>query len=152
MVKRMVIYRLRQLEELGWNDEDLGRALKITKDSVQRLKQGRAEISATTELELRKILSGYVRKRMMEAGVVPPRRVRTERLPAPPRPIEPPSPDRGVYLEDIPAPGETWYKIVLANGKVGTVHLPNELVDAGLYQNLCRRLDMLDPAQNLKAI
>lgn len=65
---------------------------------------------------------------------------------------EPPPRERGVYLEDIPAPGETWYKMVLSNGKVGIIHLPNELVDAGLYQNLCRRLDQLDPVTTLRAI
>lgn len=73
---------------------------------------------------------------------------------APPVPqaTEPPCPERGVYLEDIPAPGETWYKVVHSSGKVGIIHLPNELVDAGLYQNLCRRLDLLDPLTTLRAI
>jgi len=148
MVKQMVIYRLRQLNDLGWTDEDLAKGLKITLDSVRRLKAGKAEISATTQLELGKILSGYIRKRIIESGVVPPRVVREN---APPPPSEQ-RPERGVYIEDIPAPGETWYKLVLSNGKVGIVHLPNELVDSGLYQNLCRRLEMKDPVTTLKAI
>src|SRR5437016_2831119 len=131
MVKQMVIYRLRQLEKLGWAEEDLAKALKITPASLERLKTGKAGISATTELELGKLLSQYVRKKMIESGHRPPkvihRRSQTP-LPAPPA-IEPPNPKRGVYLEDVPAPGETWYKVILSNGKVGIVHLPSELVD-----------------------
>jgi hypothetical protein len=149
----MVIYRLRQLEALGWTDETLSRALKITLDSLDRLKKGKVDLSPTTEIELGKILSNYVRKKLIESGVAPPRIVHENSpKPAPAAPAPPPPSLRGVYVEDIPAPGETWYKIVLSNGKVGTVHFPNELVDGGLYANLCRRLDAKDPEQTLKAI
>lgn len=148
MLKRMVIYRLRQLQDLGWSEEHLSRALKVSPDSLRRLMTGKAEISAPTELELGKILSQYVRRKLLESGVVPPRIVHQNNSPPP----APATPERGVYIEDIPAPGETWYKIVLSNGKVGIVHLPNELVDSGLYENLCRRLDARDSVKTLKAI
>jgi DNA-binding Xre family transcriptional regulator len=148
MIQRMVIYRLRQLADLGWTDNDLARAMKITPETLQRLKKGKAQISITTELELRKILSHYVRKRLIEAGVVPPRVVHENTKLPPPLPVQ----SRGVYTEEIAPPGETWYKIVLSSGKVGIVHFPNELVDSGLLENLWRRLDARDPAASLKAI
>lgn len=62
-------------------------------------------------------------------------------------------PIRGVYIEEIAAPGEHWYKLVLSNGKVGTVHLPDELVDDLLVERLLIYLDASDPVQTkLKAI
>ena len=57
-----------------------------------------------------------------------------------------PSNDRGVYVEEITPPDEQWYKIVLSSGKVGTVHLPNELVDATVLDEYLRcLLDTIDP-------
>ncbi|MDB4871982.1 MAG: hypothetical protein JWL97_2986 [Gemmatimonadales bacterium] len=152
MLKRMVIYRLRQLQELGWTEEQLARALKITEDSVRRLKAGKAEISSTTELELGKVLSNYVRRKLIESGVVPPRIVHENAPPSPPVSAAPSTAERGVYVEEIAPPGETWYKVVLSTGKVGIVHFPDELVDPGLYENLCRRLERKDSLQTLKAI
>lgn len=64
-----------------------------------------------------------------------------------------PHADRGVYEEEVAPPGEHWYKIVLSSGKVGLVHFPDELVDAGLIDSLRHRLDAKDPVQaKLKAI
>lgn len=60
---------------------------------------------------------------------------------------------RGVYEEEVAPPGEHWYKIVLSSGKVGLVHFPDELVDAGLIDSLRHRLDARDPVQpKLRAI
>jgi hypothetical protein len=57
-----------------------------------------------------------------------------------------PSNDRGVYVEAITPPDEHWYKIVLSNGKVGTVHLPDELVDSTVLDEYLRcLLDTIDP-------
>lgn len=57
-----------------------------------------------------------------------------------------PSNDRGVYVEEITPPDEHWYKIVLSNGKVGTVHLPDELVDSTVLDEYLRcLLDTIDP-------
>lgn len=62
-------------------------------------------------------------------------------------------PLRGVYEEEIASPGEHWYKVVLSSGKVGLVHFPDELVDAGLIDILRVRLDAKDPVRaKLKAI
>lgn len=62
------------------------------------------------------------------------------------------APVRGVYEEEVAPPGEHWYKIVLSSGKVGIVHLPDELVDEDLAENLWKRLDAKDPQRHLKAI
>lgn len=62
------------------------------------------------------------------------------------------SPVRGVYEEEIAPPGERWFKVVTSSGKVGTVHLPAELVDPAFAENLKRRLDALDPARKLKIV
>lgn len=59
---------------------------------------------------------------------------------------------RGVYVEEICPDGECWYKLVLSSGKVGVVHLPAELCDETLEENLWRRLDAKDPVRRLKAI
>jgi hypothetical protein len=59
---------------------------------------------------------------------------------------------RGVYEEEIAAPGERWFKVVTSSGKVGTVHLPAELVDEAMMENLWRRLDRHDPAVKLKIV
>jgi len=57
-----------------------------------------------------------------------------------------PSNDRGVYVEEITPPGELWYKVVLANGKIGIVHLPDEFVDASVLDEYLRcLLDTIDP-------
>ncbi len=60
--------------------------------------------------------------------------------------------ERGVFEEEIAPPGERWFKVVTSTGKVGTVHLPAELVDPPLLENLWRRLDRLDPERILKVI
>jgi hypothetical protein len=60
-------------------------------------------------------------------------------------PKSPPK-DRGVYVEEIAPPGEHWYKFVLSNGKIGTVHLPDELVDSSVLDEYLRcLLDTIDP-------
>ena len=62
-------------------------------------------------------------------------------------------PIRGVYEEEIAPPGEHWYKVVLSSGKVGSVHFPDELVDAQLVGRLRTHLDVQDPVRaKLKAI
>lgn len=61
-------------------------------------------------------------------------------------------PSRGVYRERIAPNGEQWYKIVTSTGKVGIVHLPAELCDASLEENLWKRLDAMDKERHLKAI
>lgn len=61
-------------------------------------------------------------------------------------------PERGVYRERIAPPGEQWYKIVTSTGKVGMVHLPDELCDPGLEENLWKRLDAKDKGRHLKAV
>jgi hypothetical protein len=66
--------------------------------------------------------------------------------------LPPMPPARGVYRDDIAPSGERWYKLVTSQGKVGTVHLPAELCDPGLEENLWKRLDAKDPARRLKAI
>lgn len=149
----MVIYRLSQLEGLGWSAEDLAKALKITPESLKRLKAGKAEISATTELELGKLLSRYVRKKLIESGHRPPPRiVHTNKVADTPPPTSDSVIRRGVYEERIVPPGERWFKVVMSDGKIGRVQFPDELVDANFEENLWRRLDAMDPAQGLKAI
>ena len=59
---------------------------------------------------------------------------------------------RGVYVEEIAPPDEAWYKIVTSKGRVGVVHIPAELDDESVYDNLVRRLDAKDPVRQLKAI
>jgi hypothetical protein len=59
---------------------------------------------------------------------------------------------RGVYREKISPPGETWFKVVTSKGKVATIHMPNELCDPFLEDNLWRRLDAKDPERHLKAL
>lgn len=54
-------------------------------------------------------------------------------------------PERGVYRDDLAPAGWRWFKIVTASGKVGIVHLPDELVDAAFTENLWRRLEARDP-------
>lgn len=61
-------------------------------------------------------------------------------------------PARGVYRERIAPPGEQWYKVVTSTGKVGIVHLPEELCDPGLEENLWKRLDAKDQGRHLKAV
>ncbi len=57
-----------------------------------------------------------------------------------------PSNDRGVYVEELAPPEEHWYKIVLSNGKVGIVHVPDELVDSTVLDEYLRcLLDTIDP-------
>jgi hypothetical protein len=57
-----------------------------------------------------------------------------------------PSNGRGVYVEEITPTGELWYKVVLANGKIGTVHLPAEFVDSTVLDEYLRcLLDTIDP-------
>lgn len=60
--------------------------------------------------------------------------------------------ERGVFEEEVAPHGERWFKIVTSAGKVGTVHLPAELVDPSILDNLWRRLDRLDPERMLKVI
>lgn len=60
--------------------------------------------------------------------------------------------ERGVFEEKITPPGERWFKVVTSSGKVGTVHLPAELVDPDFAANLWRRLDALDPERKLQII
>lgn len=59
---------------------------------------------------------------------------------------------RGVYKEKISAPGEQWYKVVTSTGKVGIIHLPLELCDPSLEENLWKRLDAKDKGRHLKAV
>ncbi len=59
---------------------------------------------------------------------------------------------RGIYQDEIAPDGERWYRIVASSGKVGIVHLPAELVDPALIENLWRRLDKLDPAERMLKI
>lgn len=73
--------------------------------------------------------------------------------------IEPPAPSapavvaRGVYEEEIHPAGEHWYKVVTSLGHVAIIHLPDELWDPSMADNLRRRLDAKDPVQTkLKAI
>jgi hypothetical protein len=61
-------------------------------------------------------------------------------------------PARGVYREKISPPGEQWYKVVTSAGKVGIVHLPEELCDPALEENLWKRLDAKDKGRHLKAV
>lgn len=61
-------------------------------------------------------------------------------------------PSRGVFEEEIAAPGERWFKVVTSSGKVGIVHLPAELVDASLIPNLLKRLNNLDPERKLHIV
>lgn len=61
-------------------------------------------------------------------------------------------PGRGVYRDRIAPPGEQWYKIVTSTGAVGVVHLPVELCDHGLEENLWRRLDAFDKEKQLRAV
>lgn len=59
---------------------------------------------------------------------------------------------RGVYVEATCPAGERWYKLVTSTGRVGLVHLPEELCDETLEENLWRRLDAKDPERNLKIV
>lgn len=61
-------------------------------------------------------------------------------------------PTRGVYRDRVAPPGEQWYKIVTSDGKVGMVHLPIELCDPSLEENLWKRLDALDKESRLRAV
>lgn len=54
----------------------------------------------------------------------------------PPLPLPP-----GVYEDEIHPLGEHWYKILMPNGKVGTVRVPDELWDESLLLNLVRRFE-----------
>lgn len=60
-------------------------------------------------------------------------------------------PERGVYEEDLAPAGESWYKVVTSKGRIGIVHLPNELVLHGdqtpvsTLEQLWRMLDHGDP-------
>lgn len=57
-----------------------------------------------------------------------------------------PSKDRGVYVEEIAPTGEHWYKFILSSGKIGIVHLPDELVDSSVLDEYLRcLLDTIDP-------
>lgn len=59
---------------------------------------------------------------------------------------------RGVYVEETCPAGERWYKLVTSTGRVGLVHLPEELCDSTLEENLWKRLDAKDPERNLKIV
>lgn len=59
---------------------------------------------------------------------------------------------RGVYREKISPPGEQWYKVVTSTGHVGIIHLPDELCDPALEENLWKRLDAKDRGRHLKAV
>lgn len=59
---------------------------------------------------------------------------------------------RGCYEEEIAPVGERWYKVVTSAGKVGIIHLPAELCDDALIENIVRRLDAKDPVRQLRAI
>ena len=63
-----------------------------------------------------------------------------------------PSLARGVYVEEIAPPGEHWYKVVLSSGKVGIVHLPDELVDDRTLDAIWHTLDAHDPVRDLRVI
>lgn len=71
----------------------------------------------------------------------PARLERERRLNAPLPVIPALPPEPGVYEEEVHPPGEHWYKIVMPNGKVGTVHFPDELWDDALLLNLVRRFE-----------
>ena len=47
----------------------------------------------------------------------------------------------GVYEEEIHPPGEHWYKIVMPSGKIGTLHLPDELWDEDVVESLWKRFE-----------
>lgn len=64
----------------------------------------------------------------------------------------PMTPARGVFEEEVTPPGERWFKVVTSSGKVGTVHLPAELVDPSLIPNLLKRLNELDPQRKLHIV
>jgi hypothetical protein len=51
------------------------------------------------------------------------------------------SPGPGVYEDEIHPPGEHWYKILMPSGRIGTVHLPDELWDKDVVDELWRRFD-----------
>lgn len=52
---------------------------------------------------------------------------------------------RSIYEDEIAPAGERWFKIVTSTRKVGTVHLPMELVDGELIASLSRLLERMDP-------
>jgi hypothetical protein len=59
-------------------------------------------------------------------------------------------PERGIYINEIAPPEEVWYTIVLANGKIGTIHLPVEVHDVvDDCARLWRLLDERDPLPRL---
>jgi hypothetical protein len=138
---------VRQLLDSGWTVDELARALKATPERIRQYVSGKAVPEPITQRDLLRMVTTYL-KRTEAEGRVPPRIVSENHQQNPPDL----SPERGVYVEEIHAPEETWYKVVTSKGKVGTVHLPDELVDAGLYENLCRRLDTKDPVSVLKAV
>jgi hypothetical protein len=61
-------------------------------------------------------------------------------------------PERGVYLEEIAPTGEHWYKVVLSSGKIGTIRVPDELVDSSFEENLWRQLDAGDAVRVLRLV
>ena len=52
---------------------------------------------------------------------------------------------RGLFREEIAPPGERWFKIVSSAGKVGLVHLPEELCDEWTEERLWAWLDDKNP-------
>lgn len=52
---------------------------------------------------------------------------------------------RGVFYDSIQPDGEQWWTLVTSSGKVGIVHLPDELVATDTESYLCKLLDSMDP-------
>jgi hypothetical protein len=53
----------------------------------------------------------------------------------------------GVYREEIHPPGEHWIKILMPDGKVGTVRFPDELWDERVIPDLWELFDAKVPAK-----
>lgn len=60
---------------------------------------------------------------------------------------------RGVYEDDITPAGERWFKLVTSSGKVGSIHLPTELIATDYVEGLWKYLDRMDPeARHLQVV
>lgn len=139
-------YQVRRLLEL-FTAEQIGEVISATPERVRQYATGRVRPEPITQRDLLRMLTVHCDRATDAPRLPPPRIVSENRVREASPPPPPPKPQRGVFEDEIVPDGERWFKVVLSNGKVGTVRFPIELTDPQFTENLWRRLDARDPVQ-----